>query len=1267
MTGHRILQLFFFSLLLTLCAISAEAALPEPAELKRMLDSATCAAYPNADTVTVYDGETVTYQKDGLAVSQNDFCIKALTEAGRRKLRRMRFGFSSDYGTVAVESAEIIRPDGSRRIADLRKNVSVAISSGQMRSNIFTPSHKVLSLVFPELETGDAVLARLKRIDRKTPFPGIFSGCFLLQDYGPVLLAEVAVDAPDTLPLRSVALKDRAGNTVLTHPAEKRGGRTVHRWTARNVPQLIPEPDMPDIRGSAQRLLVGTAEDWAELSRWYYGLCRPRLDAVDDALKAEVERLTAGRKTDAEKAMALFQFVSQKIRYTGVNNETGAPGFEPHDVKDTFRQRHGVCRDKAALLTAMLNLAGLKAYPALFYAGKPPVDAEVPASRFNHAVVAWETAPREYQLMDPTFETTSEFFPAYLANQSYLVARPDGDTLRRSPSPPAERNALRIRTAAGYASDGTLEGTSTLDFTGVNDQLYRSAFSRHSRSVMRQIFARQLKKAIPGAELSRFEVSPSDVRDMGKPLRVVLAYRAEHLLPPAHDAEALPLPELSRHFGAVRFMTGGIDLEKRRHPLLFDATAMVEEEFKLRLPESLRLAGLPRDTAAERDDTGFAWKRELRHENGAIVGRSYTALTRMEVPPEQYAQLRDRLREYIARCSAVPLVQHDFSAASNRELAALFPDADSFLEYDNTSIELASGGGFESVRDSRRRILNYSGVKRHSELKFRYNPKWEKVEIRAVVTSPDGVRHYLEPRNIIDMDAPEVSGAPRYPGAKIKVAVLPGVAVGSVVDTVVTFSCAKPPFFHFALPFDGRVPAAERKLELLAQDKKLRISPTPTGIRRSVLSRGAKTRYRWMGINRPALPDELEQASSDLFAPTVFVSNGDYKKYAARLDAALRKLAEAKSEEVYRIYSSLKGGTMEKTVLNIRDYAATRLRSAGPALNELPIEYLTLPERTFADGYGNSADRAIAVAALLKRADVKYKFVAVSDIPFVADNEKRLKSWPSPVFTAVLVYIPELDIYLNDTDRYASPGTTAHADRIGLDLSDGRLLAVRPRYRKEDEVRTEFRIRLNAGGAADIAVTREFFGGEFNREHRRFAEMTPEERRQHFEKIAAELSPAARLEDSGSYDFSSYPGKIAFRCRIEKFAVSAGEHLQMELPGYSAVARSVGAVEANRRTPVLRRRASRITLRYRIDFPDGYRVVRRRPADLEIGRRNSGYFIEHSAVERNRIVINAKLVLPVELIQPQDYVELVNLQSELDSLSSKRIILKAQTKGRMRR
>ena len=48
-------------------ALSAWAA-PDAAAFKALFDRATVAAYPNADTVTLYDEEKTVYQRDGLYV-----------------------------------------------------------------------------------------------------------------------------------------------------------------------------------------------------------------------------------------------------------------------------------------------------------------------------------------------------------------------------------------------------------------------------------------------------------------------------------------------------------------------------------------------------------------------------------------------------------------------------------------------------------------------------------------------------------------------------------------------------------------------------------------------------------------------------------------------------------------------------------------------------------------------------------------------------------------------------------------------------------------------------------------------------------------------------------------------------------------------------------------------------------------------------------------------------------------------------------------------
>src|SRR2546429_5269404 len=96
----------------------------------------------------------------------------------------------------------------------------------------------------------------------------------------------------------------------------------------------------------------------------------------------KVGERTAGAGTDMDKIKAVFYHVAQKIRYMGLTPEKDRPGFEPHDVKLTFDNKYGVCRDKAALLVSMLRGAGFKAYPVLVNVGAKR-DPEVPEPSFN--------------------------------------------------------------------------------------------------------------------------------------------------------------------------------------------------------------------------------------------------------------------------------------------------------------------------------------------------------------------------------------------------------------------------------------------------------------------------------------------------------------------------------------------------------------------------------------------------------------------------------------------------------------------------------------------------------------------------------------------------------------------------------------------------------------------------------------------------------------------------------------------------------------------
>jgi hypothetical protein len=232
--------------------------------------SATCTAYPDADSVDVDSIQRTWYAPDGTSVMWYDGCTKILTEKGRREASALQLGFHEFYGTVEVHRVEIHKPDGRCEAVDFAPLSRVTVASGQMAANIYDPQQKVLSVGIPNLEIGDVLRVVVRDKQFRVRIPDQWADVTTLENQSPILRAVYEVHAPDARPLRHRVLKAKIPGTV-TYTNEACDGATVHRWTIRNVPQMFPEPDMPDPATVVQRLLVSTSEDWASISRWYWG------------------------------------------------------------------------------------------------------------------------------------------------------------------------------------------------------------------------------------------------------------------------------------------------------------------------------------------------------------------------------------------------------------------------------------------------------------------------------------------------------------------------------------------------------------------------------------------------------------------------------------------------------------------------------------------------------------------------------------------------------------------------------------------------------------------------------------------------------------------------------------------------------------------------------------------------------------------------------------------------------------------------------------
>jgi transglutaminase-like putative cysteine protease len=505
----------------------------------------TTSAYPNCDMATVEQRSVRVYRADGTGEAQDETYVKVLTEKGRRANRTVALSYMLPYATPEVPRLEIIKPGGETVPVDVAANSKDTIDDSQMAANIYDPNTRILQVNIPKLEIGDMVHSVTRMTTERAYIPGQFAEENVLEGDGLIRHLTYEVFAPADRPLQQVALRDEIPGTVTYSAQTNADGSVTHLWTAANVPRMFEEPAMPPYEMVLQRLYVSTLPDWQAVSKWYWDLSKPHLDATTPQMQEAVSNLIAGAQTDMDKIKAVFYHVSKNIRYMGLTPEKDRPGFEPHDVSLTFGKEYGVCRDKAALLVAMLREAGLPAYPVLISVGVKR-DPDVPDPDFNHAIVGVELAKGNYLLMDPTDENTRDLLPSHDCNQSYLICRPEGEKLLISPVKPPEQNLMRVRTTGTLSAAGVLTAQSELSFTGVNDDAYRNAFVKMKPDDVRRFFERDLKVVLPGAKLQSLKVTPGNLLDMSTNLQVELEFSASGLTANGNGKAIVTLPWIGR-------------------------------------------------------------------------------------------------------------------------------------------------------------------------------------------------------------------------------------------------------------------------------------------------------------------------------------------------------------------------------------------------------------------------------------------------------------------------------------------------------------------------------------------------------------------------------------------------------------------------------------------------------------------------------------------------------------------------------------------------
>jgi transglutaminase-like putative cysteine protease len=511
---------------------------------------------------------------------------------------------------------------------------------------------KVKLLKFPEANPGSIV--GYEYVQRHRPF--VFEDDWWFQSRVPTRKARFTLQLP-------------AGweyTNLWAHYAEQKPatlGTNQFVWELQDIPGIEIEPDMPPWLAVAGRMDVKyfprdpnmrarTTGSWKDLGSWYAGLtAASRIPS--SPIQQKVAELTANKADRLAKMKAIAEFVQQQIRYVAI--EIGIGGYQPHRASDVFAHQYGDCKDKATLMSAMLNEIGVESYYVLVDTERGIVTPAFPSTRFNHAILAIKLPedvpgvslyakvnhPKLGTLLffDPTNEYVPlGYLPSSLQDNYGLVVGPEGGELLAIPLLPAATNRLLRTGTLNLSEAGNLDGTVRETRWGAPAEARRAELMEVAPNLRAKVFEKFL-----GSTLNNFTLTHAAIGNLEKYDQTLTLDYSFVSAGYAKAAGNLLIVQ-PRVVGTKgwNILSG----KARKYPIEFREATRQDDVFDITLPKGYVVDELPKPVRAECPYGSY--KSEVVVSGNVLHYKRTYEITDVMVPTQKLDEVKDFFRQIAA-------------------------------------------------------------------------------------------------------------------------------------------------------------------------------------------------------------------------------------------------------------------------------------------------------------------------------------------------------------------------------------------------------------------------------------------------------------------------------------------------------------------------------------------------------------------------------------------------------------------------------------------
>ncbi len=392
--------------------------------------------------------------------------------------------------------------------------------------------------------------------DGTAVFPSLAPGdtidlTYRVEDYHPGALAqqfwaEWAFASPDTpVKLSRFALmvpaqmtfNTREHGTVPKPLVKETNGWRLSEWRMSDVPADLVEPSGTDFRDHGTWLDILTIPDWHTIINWYRDLADPRC-TPDETIRTKALELTQDAKTTEEKIQAIVNFVARQIRYQSMPFRFSQ--YIPTEGKQVLREHYGDCKDKAALVAALLAAIDVHAEMVLLNGRDDGITPYLPSPRFSHAINCIQTEKGPLWIDATANKMAFGILPLPDQGVPALIISPVTTELTQTPILPPNSNGINLDTELTLDTTGKLSGDIEIDFVGNWGWMLRNVLSEVPESKRDLVLRYTITKFTANSTYDSGMFHNLD--DPDKPLVISGKFHLDHATTVAGDFIILPIP-----------------------------------------------------------------------------------------------------------------------------------------------------------------------------------------------------------------------------------------------------------------------------------------------------------------------------------------------------------------------------------------------------------------------------------------------------------------------------------------------------------------------------------------------------------------------------------------------------------------------------------------------------------------------------------------------------------------------------------------------------